>query len=279
VTVRGTVDFEVRATGDKGVFDVSVAPRDVSALTVKLGGLDARIGDVLEPLVADELRKTLIANLAPAELGTYGSSDAPLRALRVAAARDGGVWVEMLSWSPSPGVLSVRDRPLADGFAVYASVDSVVDLARREAFLAPPLTHEVVAEPTGLAVAGHDFNLALRLWRPVEGTGWWRDYVVAGTVGVGPKNRRVLLTASGVTEGAASEGAELVDPLATLAEGVILQSIADAANLSAPAASHASSSGVRVETQVIDVSGDGDVLTLVGTVDVQSRGATRSRPR
>lgn len=279
--VHAVVDVQIEAKGAGGLFTVTVAPRDVGKLDVNVSGAQARIGDALEKLASDELRRQLIAKFQPVDLGTFGQTDAPLRAVRAVGVEGGGVQIEMLSASPSPGVLSVRDRPLAQGFALYADPGTVLDIARAEAFRQPPLTHDVVVEPTALTVGDGTFDLGIRLWRPV-GRGWWRDYTVSG--GLSVKKNHLHLDASSVVEGAKSPGAEIVDPLVTLGEGVILSSISDAVHANLPSRTRTVSNGLRVDAALVAVTGEAGMLVATGTIDarpaeMKADGATKTRPR
>ncbi len=270
---RGAVDLrvyaklslEVTTVLQDGAFTVTVAPRSIDTLEVTVEGAEARVDDLLTSALGADWHKKVLAGISPIELGTVGSQGLPLRALRVVALDNGGLQFEMLSSSPTPGVLSVRDRALVKGFALYADEGSVLDLARAEAFRAAPLTHDVVAEPTRLTVTGSEFDLGLRLWRPV-GSGWWRDYDAHGTLSL--TEHGVHLAADKVTEGSTSEGAELADPLAVLAEGAILTGIGDALVAGCPRRSHVVADGVRVSTDVTGVTGADGVVVVSGTVAV-----------
>lgn len=279
--VHAIVDLQIEAKGTGGVFDVTVAAKDVDKLDVTVSGAQAKIGDALQALASDQLRRQLLAQFQPIDLGTYGNKDTPLRALRAVGVAGGGVQIEMLSSSPSPGVLSVRDRPLAQGFALYADPGSVVGLARAEAFKQPPLTHDVVVEPTSLTVGDDTFDLGIRLWRPV-GRGWWRDYTVSGALSVFKGHTR--LDAKSVSEGEKSAGAEIVDPLVTLGEGVILQSISDAVHANIPSRTRAVAGGVRIDALLTGITGDAGMLIASGTIDAgpvqtQAGGSAKTRPR
>lgn len=270
---RGAVDLrvhtkfslEVTSEMKDGAFAVTVAPRSIDTLEVTVEGAEARVSELLEKALGEDWQKKVLAGIDPIDLGTFGSQGLPLRALRVVALVNGGLQLEMLSSSPTPGALAVRERALAQGFAVYADEGSLLDLARAEAFRAAPLTHEVVAEPTKLTVTGSEFDLGLRLWRPV-GSGWWRDYDAHGTLSL--TDHGVHLAADKVAEGPTSEGAELADPLALLAEGAILSGIGDALVAGCPRRSTAIADGVRVSTDVTGVTGKAGVVVVSGTVVV-----------
>lgn len=278
---RGAVDLKVRARFaleattvlQAGVFTVTVAPRSIDTLDVVVEGAEARVGELVSSALGCDWQQEVLAGIAPIELGSVGSQGLPLRAARIVALESGGLQVEMLSSSPTPGILSVHDRALTRGFALYADQGSLLDLARAEAFRAGPVAHDVVVEPTRLAVDEGAFELGLRLWRPV-GSGWWRDYTALGAISL--TEHGVRLKATSVSEGPVSDGAELVDPLALLAEGAILTGIGDALTAGCPRRSHAVADGVRVSTEVTGVSGSSEaehtggspLIVVSGTVAV-----------
>lgn len=230
----------VRATGELeavfGVardealgFTVSVHPRDLHDLSVSIGGVGAALGD-LDRTVADWLEAGLLAGVPAVGVATIGGPTVPIRAVRVVP--DGPtVQIHALTAVPSPGRVAVDGPRPNDGWRLDLAWDSLLALARAEVFRDPG-SRGLLAEPTALSLGPDGFSLGLRLWR-TSGRGWWRDYRVSGTAAVA--DGRLALSAGRVEELGHSPGAAWADPLAALAEGLILRSIEAAVDQTLPA--------------------------------------------
>jgi hypothetical protein len=112
--------------------------------------------------------------------------------------------VAMLSDASHPGRLPAREPKVDADWLLEAAPDSIVWIARREAFELGPQAYGVVAVPERFALTGDRFDLGLRLWR-TEAPGWWRDYTATGTVAV--QRGKIRLSAKDVQEGPKSSGA------------------------------------------------------------------------
>jgi hypothetical protein len=275
VPVRATAGFDCEfvAQDEGGVFDVTLVPRDVHALDLHVGSVDASASKALEQGLAEGLRERLLKDAKPIEVSEFGSADVPLRALRVVA--DGTtVRVAMLTRAPTPGAVSREDLSVTEGYRLVFSQDSLLDLARAEGFRAGAVSHDVVVEPTALALGKGTFDMGVRLWRPL-GKGWWRDYQVRGVYRV--DGSRVKLDPKDVTEGDKSKGAMFVDPLAALGEGLILKALEDSVATTLPLRQRQRAGQVRAVATVDGASGEAGKLFVDGRITLKPAAAADPR--
>lgn len=233
----------------------------------RLGSLDATglLGDAL----AEAVRST-----GPVSLGRFGGADLPLRAARLATPR-GLLELQLLS-DVAEGEPVSAGLGLEDDLELRISTPTALALARRAAFERGAVAYDVAAIPTSLRVEEQRFLLGLRLWK-LAGIGWWRDYEVEGSFGlVGGELR---LAADKATEGAASKGAGLADPLALLAEGRILEAIPDALRGALPAAARLSVGEQTWQARLRSARGERGVLVLSGSLGQVAAGEGRSLGR
>jgi hypothetical protein len=268
-TASGTVPLDV---GAQGVFSLEVAeghiiqavPRAVTAVQVKVmdfGGLKVNPSKTIQEWLTDQLSaripKITIVDLDTALL--------PLRDLRLRS-QGGAVRIEALSDVPGARPIGAIDIP-AEGVRLAISETALVGLARRAAFQKGELTLDVYADPLAMSVEGSEFTLDLRLWRLV-GRGWWRDYRIRGALTV--KGGSIELTPSNVEELAHSPGAGLVDPLAALFEGQILQAITRSVAQTLPASRSQDLGVVQLRAETRAVSGRNQTLVVDGKLLVRA---------
>jgi hypothetical protein len=110
-------------------------------------------------------------------------------------------------------------------------MDSLLAIARTEAFRAGPMTHGIVCEPTVMDLTQERFVIGIRLWK-TTGNGWWHDYEVEGTWTLA--NGELVLSPGKVKDMGHSRGAALADPLVALAEGIIQRAIGKALDTALP---------------------------------------------
>lgn len=274
------VEFTTKATGP--MWKVSAKPADVRSAEVTVGALAANLDALVGQDLTAWLEQELLKQVPDIELAEFDTSSLPLRGVAVEPSNK-GLRVAMLSRSPSPVPLQTRNAAPERGFAFEISQDSLVDLVRAAAFEQGEVGYDVVVDPHSLSVDGDAFSMGVRLWR-IKGKGWWRDYTVEGVATV--DGDEVALEAGGVTEGDKSPGAVWVDPLAALAEGKILDIIADAITTSLPAAHSTSVAEMDAGIQLDHLSGTRGALTVYGDMTLGAaptaeggKEGTKSRPR
>lgn len=260
--VGGTVSFAVARDGQG--WALSGRLRDVDS--VKVGS--AEVGTIDATSVLGDWVRQALSKVEPIALGTVGGAEMPLAAARLVTS-SGDLEVQLLS--------DLADRtPIPPGgsfdapWELRASTATLLGLARREAFEQGAIAYETAAIPTALRLDGDAFTLGLRLWR-LEGSGWWRDYEVQGDLSV--KAGRLSLSPTSAEEGDKSKGAGLADPLALLAEGRILQAVADGVKQTIPVSTAVSVGDRSVKARLETVTGAGDVAVLTGSLH-ESAGRT-----
>lgn len=251
--VQGTVSFAVDRQGQG--WQVHGSLRDVQRVELgvaRLGSLDAT--ELLGDWVRDALKEA-----KPLALGTFGGGELPLAAARLSSPR-GQLELQLLTDVVDGGPVSAGVA-LREDFEVRISSATALALARRKAFEAGTIAYDVAAVPTSLAVDDGSFSMGVRLWK-LAGAGWWRDYAVTGTLGV--QERQIRMQATEAVEGDKSAGAGLADPLALLAEGRILDAVADGLDQALPAAAGVTVGGQQVTARVEAVRGARAAIELTG---------------
>lgn len=232
LSATGSLDagFDI-SQNDAGDWTVSVQPRRFRFLDVTIGSLTIGVAGVSER-VKDWIDRNLVTRVPPQEVMVIDKDDLPLADVKIVPDQ-GTIQFHMLTMANQRGQVPVAGPRPETGWRMDLSTESLVALARAEAFKAGPMSMGIVSEPTMLRVDGDTFEMGLRLWR-TEGRGWWRDYRVSGEVAV--EQDEVRLDATDVTQTDKSPGAGLVDPLSALARGLILKYIEKAFETSIPAA-------------------------------------------
>ncbi len=228
--------------------------------------LDAK--GLVDQALDGTIRDLVLSAVPDYDLAVFSAEDLPIRAME-AERTAAGVSLRIRTAAPDGEPLPELPAAGDDGFRVAVSAASLQQLARRQAFLSDPLQHDIVPEPTSLALSpGGDFVLGLRLWRPV-GRGWWRTCEVKGSFEV--KNGRVKIRAASVEELDQSKGAAFVDPLMALAEGVVFHAMEKALDVSLPAMRTDKVGGAKAATHVERVDIVGQALVATGDLDVSTR--------
>jgi len=265
----GTIPLDV---GAQGIFALEVVdghiieatPRAVTSIRVRVkdyAGLrlnpSTEIQEWLTAQLAGRIPKIRVVDLDTAAL--------PLRDLRLRS-QAGAVRVEALTNVAGAKPVGPVEAPTA-GVRLAISESALVGLARRAAFEKGELTLDVHVDPLEMNVEGSEFTLDLRLWRLV-GRGWWRDYRIYGDLQV--QSGKLKLVAKRVEELGKSPGAGLVDPLAALFEGRILEEITDAVSQSLPATQRQDLGVVQLRAETTTVSGRDGTLVVDGKLVVRA---------
>ena len=272
-SIEGSVPFELdvtavlematRAQGSTTLVEATMRratvrlPEDLQVKRLRI--------DLNDPLVV-WLQELIEREFPPIPVAEIGSDTLPVRAVRLASGDD-YLRVQVLTTSPLRSDEELAPQAAGDW---YLGLDEAVllGLARREAFEAGELDFEVYADPRSLTIDQQAFTMGLRLWR-LAGAGWWRDYQVQGTLSV--EDERIELEPDSVTELDHSRGAGLVDPLALLAKGIILEAIEDALQIARPAELSEPIGGARLVLTVDTANAGGGTLSLKGSASVEER--------
>lgn len=271
IPVRVDAAFDLRFAVDKDAdsFVLTATPGKIRRLEVALGDRPARLSEGLTTAIEDGIREQVLGAGAT-EVGRFGDATTPLRAARVRAHGD-DLHVDLLTTAPSPRPVSGADVDVATGIRAWVDQGSLAALARAASFRAGPRAHDVVVEPTALAVDGDAFDLGLRLWK-TSGRGWWRDYRVTGTIAVAGRSKALKLSPTAVVEGEKSKGAGLADPLAALAEGLIVSTIEDVVQTTLPVGQRERVGKLGATLTVTGVRGASGALIVDGDLALSKPG-------
>ncbi len=250
-TAKANIAFDamVEVVEEGGSFSVRMAPRNLRDVRVTVAGKSLSYAEApIEKWVDSKLLDSIPAQ----PIAKLGSSELPLRAVRAIGGE--GIVLMLLTSSPSPKPLRVEVDELAalGDWQLVISTDSLTDLAAAAAFENGEVGYSVVPVPTAISFNdGDEFTLDLRLWR-TKGKGWWRDYQVTGTTRITDKGLK--LKPQSVSEAGQSKGANFVDPLAMIGEGVILKTIEQALTTTLPTDHGSKVGGVATSVVITDVS-------------------------
>jgi len=260
--VVGTLSLTLEPS--KSGWDLSGQVADVKKLKISA----ARAGKVDVTKVLKGWTKAALAQVPTLRFGRIGGGKRlPLRALRLASDAHAIEVQGLTKVSGGSQVAAVTRAPRSD-WELYVSQDTVLALLRVTAFQQGPADHDVAADPRSLRATGERFDLGLRLWR-LNKPGWWREYTVTG--GLEVKKGKLKFRSDGAEEGEKSKGAGLADPLAALAEGKILDAVADGIRESVPAARSTKVQGMKIKASARSARGQGDALVLSGDFTVASK--------
>ena len=207
----------------------------------------------------------LIAVIPAFGLTEVGTDTAPIRAMRVSSTNQ-AVRVDLLTGARTPGVLPAELPAPRTGFSVDVSLDSLLAIARADAFREPPMARGIVAEPTLLRFEPDHFQVRLRLWK-TTGRGFWRDYEVKGTYAM--EGDDLLMSPTETKDKGHSPGAAFADPLVALTEGLVQRAVRKALDTAVP--TNSGDLGYNTEVVLDAISGAEGVLHATGSVRAVSK--------
>jgi len=275
--LKGELPFSA-GLGGKPKFSLDQKP-DGWGITMKLAAIDrvaVQVGSLREldvgPLLSGWISKA-INKAPPVHLGDVGAELLPLRAMRIDG-RPGILELQALTDVPQPGAVGPGDGPPngAD-WSVRIAQQTVLSLARREAFKAGPQALDLAVDPRDLRIKGGDFELDMRLWS-LGGFGWWRDYTVKGEILM--RGEDMVLRGTDAAEGEHSPGAGLANPLVALADGPLLKLLTRAIDETLPTANRTEAAGFVLDAGATSAWGEDKALLVNGRFDM-SRASGKGR--
>ncbi|MEQ1506380.1 MAG: hypothetical protein ABMB14_29390 [Myxococcota bacterium] len=239
-------------------FAIGVSPRSLNDVSVELAGAKSTI-DLSGPVIG-WVQSAVLAGIPSIPITEIGTETAPVRGIRISS-QNQALRVDVLTGARIPGVLPADLPAPTDGFRVDVAVDSLLAIARAQAFSTGAIAHGVLGEPTMLDLRSDAFSVGLRLWR-TTGSGWWRDYQIDGTWTLA--DGELKMSPGGVKDLGHSRGAAIADPLVALGEGILQKALGNAVNTTVPTRSGALA-GMNGELVVDGFDAKDGVLTLNGT--------------
>lgn len=252
------LDLRMVITAIENGFRVGVAPNRIKDVHVELGGI--RAGLDLTGTLASYVQSSLVTVIPPVALTEVGSETAPVRAVRVSSTQQ-VVRVDLLTGARVPGTVPVELAPPTKGFSVDLSLESLLAIARSDAFRTDPMAHGIVAEPTALRFEPDHFEVGLRLWK-TTGRGFWRDYEVRGNYRMEGDN--LVMEPTSTKDKGHSPGALFADPLVGLSEGLVQRAVRKALDTAVP--TNSGDLGYNTEIVLDTIAGANGVLHATGTL-------------
>ena len=177
--------------------------------------LDLTLGSIRLPLdnaLSKWLQEEVIPLLEPIPLSKIGGTQLPLQAIRLSP--DGAsLRIEALSAISSGDLPLNIPEPPQTGWSAIVSQNSLITLARQEAFNQGEIQDGIHLDPFDLIVQEQQFELQLRIWKLGE-KNWWRTYLVTGDLLL--EGEQMMLSGKDAKQTNQSRGAGLSDPLALL---------------------------------------------------------------
>ncbi len=272
-TLQIAGDFWVKSKGGNTGFALSL-------VMAELGHLEAKVGQFRGITPSAETvawaKRRLIDAADPIPMGTVGGTQLPIADLRVLPSNRGGVRIELATTAGARAPITSNSPALAGDWVAGVSTGTLLSLARRAAFEHGEIQLGVYADPRELTVDGEKFTLQLRLWR-VGRRAWWRDYRVEGVLSASP--HRIRFLPEHVEELGHSRRARMVDPLAMLAEGRLLEAVSQGCMQALPTPKNTQVGAQRVQLDITQVQGAEGVLWLAGKATAKrQKGAPKKTP-
>jgi hypothetical protein len=255
--VSGTIKFTMKKDS-KNSWTAQGTIREISTIKVSVADfakIDA--GDLLEGWTKSALKKT-----PPVPLGTFGGESLPLRATKISRTQ-GAVMLSGLTNVSGSVPVRWHSAPPKSDWAVAIHPTTIAAMARRSAFAKGVLEAGIAIDPRSLSMEGDRFGLGLRVWR-LTGRGWWRDYQVNGNVTL--EKGKLKFTPTETTEDGKSPGAGLTDPLALLAEGMILKEVEKGVAQTIPARKVTAIGDQQIRASASRVWAKDNVLLIAGSL-------------
>ncbi|MFT7518922.1 MAG: hypothetical protein ACI9MC_001056 [Kiritimatiellia bacterium] len=264
VTSKATLDVSAREIAG-GEWVVELTVKTVDSVSVRSQRLPQSITTALDEPLTKAARGKLAEYAEPQTIARFTPQALPLLAVRAGATND-GIRVDMRTYANSPTPLGAVPNKLRAGWQFSVQTDSLLDLARKRSFEHGVVAWDVVADPTGLRIGRGTFEMDLRLYK-TTGAGWWRDYLVKGTIDM--KDSGFSLMTTGVEKTGMSPGATTADPLAALGEAQIIENITAGFDATIPASHGGVASGMRADATVESIYGTADMVQIRGDLSLK----------
>jgi hypothetical protein len=263
-TVTAALDLKLDVGSKSKGFPVTASVDGVRKVRVELEGLPKALSDAIEPRLTDVVHEQVTKGVDPFEIARPGGDALPLRALRIQP-QGRGVLLEMLTEAGTTASV-VPGRQLGD-WTLDIAEPALVRIIAREAFAAGPQDLGLIGELRGLSVAdGGSLDLDVRIWR-TEGNGWWRDLTVDVATTVRPKKLELKATRAEVVR--SSPGAAFADPIAWLAESLVLSELEEAAAFAVPTVEDAKLGKAKATVRLEGLAPGRDSLRTYGSVSIE----------
>ena len=162
--------------------------------------------------------------------------------------------------------IQTPDGVFDEDWEAWIHQDTLLGWAQEKAIELGNVGYGVVIDPVDIDIQQQDFELDLRLWK-VQGRGqWWRDYTALGSIE--QRNKKIALIANSVEETGKSKRAGLVDPLALLAEGFILEAIAENLHQSLPSQQSKTNNAHKWSMVLKEWNGEQEALKVSGAINM-----------
>jgi hypothetical protein len=257
------VGIEVNQRGKK-VLMASLAEADDWAVTLRLANLPDTWNMVLGTLLHNEVQRLVGRPDIPAVPVLKLQDDGPvaLRDLRVRTLGDGAVALDLNFAIGRWGETQVEAGP-PEGWTVDVAADTLLGLMEAAALNAPEGDEPMAILPMGLELEENEFQLDIRaLSKKREGQ--YKDFSVRGQLSLSGDGAITIEAREAVLSGTSTKNPDL---LTLLLKKKILQTVAEALTMTAPAVYTEDLGNRRVTVSLLSLGSSGGQLSLAGDIE------------
>jgi len=227
--------------------------------------VDTLGGQDIAPLLEGWLQDSLIATKA-ITLSEFELSQTPIRGIRLNTTPT-STNIEMRSYTTHSGNILTPKLAMKPDWELYMHQETMLGWLRLAAFEQGIISNGMAVDPRDFNINDQVFELDVRLWK-LEGRGkWWREYKTMGTI---EKEENKLIFVGKATKGEdKSRGANLVDPLAFIAETMILDKVSDTLSYTLPAQAFTKVNQREWKVTIEQYTGAGNQIRLSGAIGTE----------
>ena len=157
-------------------------------------------------------------------IAQFDLQQTPLRKLRLTTTPTSAN-IEMRSNTSHKERLSAPRLPMKSDWELLLHEATLLGWMRSAAFEKGVIQHGLAVDPRDISFSDQQFSIDLRVWKLAGRGKWWREYTATGIIL--EQQQQLNFIGQEVSTGNKSLGANLVDPLSLLAEGMILRGVSD----------------------------------------------------
>ena len=262
----------------KGSLKIDVQENALQIKANRIEDVDIETKYIPQFKINDSIKDWLNNNLKTLpsqEIMALNLSTLSARSLRFVGNRH-SLDVEALSHFPDTTPLPDTTRRPRRDWEMQMSNNTISQLVRQKTFELPPINgfHMDIQH---VSIDKKKLSSKLRIWK-LDGWGqWWRDYDIQATIAT--QKNEILLSEPNAKQIAKSKGAGLADPIALLAEGIILEEITKQIQYTIPKEKKTTVSENNIVLTIEGIAGQKDIIHVYGTLDSDTKKDSKPKRR
>jgi len=182
--------------------------------------------------------------------------------------------LDVISKFPQQNKSVLQNMPLKNDWELSVSNNVLSSMIKNETYSKGVLSNGIVLDARTTTIEESQLVLNLRIWK-LRGWGqWWRDYEIKSPLQI--EKEKISLKEPEVALQQKSSWANVVDPIAAIGEGFILESIEKQLNQSLPTQHNTNVRGNKIAFIIDTIEGKDDWVHIAGKVESQKM--KRKRP-